>query len=124
MGIFSHSLELQGGGRAGATARAGQVLLHDAMEHSGLLGEARRVLGSAGSGRGYAPERVLCSLMHLLHGGGRCLSDIRVLRREGLFHGDEVPCEDALAAWLWRLGGDARFGALGRLHRRRAQAAL
>lgn len=94
------------------------------MEHSGLLGEARRVLGSAGSGRGYAPERVLCSLMHLLHGGGRCLSDIRVLRRDGLFDGDEVPCEDALAAWLWRLGGDARFGALGRLHRRRAQAAL
>lgn len=117
MGILSHSLELQGGGKAGATARAGQVLLHDALEHSGLLREVRRVLGPAGSGRGYAPERVLCSFMHLLHGGGRCLSDIRVLRRDGLFHGDRLPSADALAAWLWRLGGDAGFGALGRLHR-------
>lgn len=76
MGILSHSLELQGGGKAGATARAGQVLLHDAVVHSGLLREVRRVLGPAGSGRGYAPERVLCSFMHLLHGGGRCLSDV------------------------------------------------
>jgi len=112
MGIFSHSLELQGGGQAGATAQAGQVLLDDALEHSGLLREARRVLGPAGSGRGYAPERVLCSLMHLLHGGGRCLSDIRMLRRDGLFRGDGVPSADALAAWLWRLGGDAGFGAV------------
>ena len=41
MGVLSHSLELQGGGKAGATARAGQILLHDAMTHSILM---RRLL--------------------------------------------------------------------------------
>lgn len=80
MGVLSHVLELQRGGKAGATARAG------------------RVPGSAGNGCGYAPTHALGALLHPLHGGGRCLSDIRVLRRDGLFHGDALLSADALAA--------------------------
>lgn len=109
-------LEIQGGGSPRMTARSGHVLLDEVIREGGICESARAPALAPGSGHSYPSEIILVTLLHLLLAGGKTLSDIRVLRRDGLWGDIRLPSADALGAWLARTGTEEGLAALGTVH--------
>jgi hypothetical protein len=89
------------------TAHAGLVLIGEYMEALGLASLIDHELPGPGSAIGYEASAFVEPLVLLLHGGGRTLEDLRVLRGEsGLLRLLQwnLPSSDAAGDWLRRMG--------------------
>ena len=96
------------------TAHAGLALMG---EYLGALGFGALVndhLPAPRSHKGYAPGMYVESLVLMLHGGGRTLEDLRMLRSDtGLLRLLQMPCvpsSDAVGDWLRRVGSESMDG--------------
>jgi hypothetical protein len=97
------------------TAHAGLAVFGEFLHATGVLTEVDKVLKGPGSGAGYKPSQYVEPIMLMLHGGGRTLEDLRVIRNDvglcELLGIDEIPSSDAAGDWLRRKGkGDGLSG--------------
>jgi len=109
------------------TAHAGLAVFGEFVHATAILREVDKRLKGPGSAAGYKPSQYVEPLMLMLHGGGRSLEDVRVIRSEGalreLMGIGQMPSSDAVGEWLRRQGrGEGLIGlaAVRRLVVRRA----
>lgn len=102
------------------TAHAGLALFGEYLGAMGLCGLVDHELPGPGSAVGYRASDYVSPLILMLHGGGRTLEDVRVLRSDtGLLtvlQADALPSSDAFGDWLRRMGGTGLSG-LARVNR-------
>ncbi len=91
------------------TSQAGLVLFGEFLHSLDLRKEIDRAFGAPGSGAGYSASAYVLPLLLMLNGGGRSLSDLRMIGRDAgllsLLGIDAVPSTDAFGRWLRRMGG-------------------
>nr|EDZ39845.1 MAG: transposase [Leptospirillum sp. Group II '5-way CG'] len=91
------------------TSQAGLVLFGEFLHSLDLKREIDRAFGAPGSGAGYPASAYVLPLLLMLNGGGRSLSDLRMIGRDAgllsLLGIDAVPSTDAFGRWLRRMGG-------------------
>ena len=91
------------------TSQAGLVLFGEFLHSLDLKREIDRAFGAPGSGAGYPASAYVLPLLFMLNGGGRSLSDLRMIGRDAgllsLLGIDAVPSTDAFGRWLRRMGG-------------------
>ena len=105
------------------TAHGGLALLAQFNHGLGLCALVDWYVPRPGSHRGYAPSVFVDRLILMLQAGGRCLEDLRELRREAgllrLLDLAILPDTDTLGDWLRRMGdpqtGQAGLVGLGRV---------
>lgn len=110
------NLEIQGGGKPRVTARSGHALVDEIIRAGGIRASVRDMFPAPGSGRGYSADVMLSSILHLVIAGGKTMSDIRVLGRDGLWEDIPLPSEDTIGSWLKRTGTDTGMAALRKVH--------
>lgn len=98
------------------TSHAGLAVFGEFVHATGILKEVDKELKGPGSGAGYKPSQYVEPLMLMLHGGGRSLEDIRIIRNDSalceLLGIEEVPSSDASGDWMRRQGaGDGLQGS-------------
>jgi hypothetical protein len=110
------------------TAHAGLAIFGEFVHSTGVLQEVDKALAPPGSGVGYAPRRFMEPLMLMLHGGGRSLEDLRVIRQDlvlrDLLRMEEMPSSDAVGDWLRRQGGGDGLEGLAAVNRLVVRRAL
>ena len=103
------------------TPHAGLALFGEFIHALGVEGVLSQELPAPGSGVGYQPEEFVVPILLMLHGGGRTLDDLRVLRGdEGLrklLRMERIPSSDATGDWLRRMGQGAGLEGLGAVNR-------
>ena len=103
------------------TAHAGLAVFGEFVHATGILTEVDKALKGPGSGAGYKPSRYVEPVMLMLHGGGRTLEDLRVIRNDvalcELLGIDKIPSSDAAGDWLRRKGKDEGLSGLGAVRR-------
>ncbi len=94
----------------GLTSYGGLSLIGEFMMAVGLRSLVSEHLPSPGSNRGYKPWEYVEAVVYMLQAGGRCLEDMREMKRDsgilsmpGL---KRLPSSDALGLWLRRMGAD------------------
>lgn len=90
MGVIPPNIKFAGGG-VDATARGGHVLLDQTLRAIQFGEHADACLPEPRSGRGFAPSFFLETFVHLLVGGGTCLSAVRELGEDALFRQPDPP---------------------------------
>lgn len=99
------------------TAHAGLAIFGEFVHATGILTEVNKALKGPGSGAGYMPSRYVEPLLLMLHGGGRTLEDIRVIRNDRalceLMGIEEIPSSDATGDWMRRQGGGDGLNGAG-----------
>ncbi|MGH9846514.1 MAG: hypothetical protein ACREEM_48065 [Blastocatellia bacterium] len=104
------------------TAQAGLVLFGKYLHAMGFPGCLDRELPGPGHRSGYPPSAYGVPLVLMLHGGGRSLEDLRILRSdEGLrtlLDLVVIPSRDAAGDWLRRMGAGEGLEGLSRVQRR------
>lgn len=107
--VFPFKLEKTG---EELTAQGGLALFAEYNHGMGLRNLADRYLPPAGSNRGFAASAFVETLVLMLQAGGRCLEDMRDLRREsallGLVEREAIPGPDTVGDWLRRMGDPAK----------------
>jgi hypothetical protein len=110
------------------TAHAGLVLLGEYCEALGLREKLNSQLPGAKSGIGYAPADYIYTLILMLHGGGRSLADLRILREDkglqALLNIGVFPSESAFGDWLVRHGNGEGLAGLANVQRELLALAL
>ena len=110
------------------TAQAGLVLFGEYLHAMGLPGCLDRELPGPAHRLGYQPSAYGVSLVLMLHGGGRSLEDLRMLRAdEGLrtlLDLAVLPSSDATGDWLRRMGAGEGLEGLSRVQRRQLHKLL
>lgn len=103
------------------TAHAGLAIFGEFVHGTAVLQEVDKALAGPGSGAGYAPRRFVEPLVLMLHGGGRTLEDVRVIRNDvvlrDLLRMEELPSSDAVGDWLRRQGGGDGLAGLAVVNR-------
>ena len=103
------------------TAHAGLAIFGEFVHATGILNEVDKTLKGPGSGAGYKPSRYVEPIMLMLHGGGRTLEDLRVIRNDvalcELLGIDEIPSSDAAGDWMGRKGKAEGLSGLGAVRR-------
>jgi len=103
------------------TAHAGLAIFGEFVHATGILNEVDKTLKGPGSGAGYKPSRYVEPIMLMLHGGGRTLEDLRVIRNDvalcELLGIDEIPSSDAAGDWMRRKGKAEGLSGLGAVRR-------
>ena len=88
------------------TAHAGLAVFGEFVHATATLREVDNRLKGPGSSVGYKPSQYIEPLMLMLHGGGRSLEDLRVIRNDAalqeLMGIQEIPSSDAVGDWLRR----------------------
>ncbi|EQD23927.1 MAG: hypothetical protein D084_Lepto4C00665G0003 [Leptospirillum sp. Group IV 'UBA BS'] len=91
------------------TSQAGLVLFGEFLHSLDLKREIDRAFGIPGSGAGYPASAYVLPLLLMLNGGGRSLSDLRMIARDkgllSLLGIEAIPSTDAFGRWLRRMGG-------------------
>ena len=86
------------------TPQAGVILLGEYLKEIRLQHLTNRHFPLPGSNRGYDPFVYLNARILMLHGGGRVLEDIRILKSDQamrtLLHMDHIPEADTIGKWL------------------------
>jgi hypothetical protein len=99
------------------TAHAGLAVFGEFVHATGVLKEVDKALKGPGSGAGYMPSRYVEPLLLMVHGGGRTLEDVRVIRNDTalceLVGMEEIPSSDAVGDWLRRQGNGKGLSGLG-----------
>lgn len=88
------------------TAHAGLGLFGEFCVAMKLSEQIDRHLSCPGSGRGFAPSAFVQPLVLMLHGGGRCMEDMRMLIGDEALQallGMRIPSSDACRKWLLRM---------------------
>ncbi len=110
------------------TAHAGLALLGEFAKGIGLPQWVASAFERPGSVVGYPPWEYLQPLLLMLHGGGRSLEDLRMLREDrgllDLLKVRAVPSSDAVGDWLRRQGKGSGLDALDAVNRRLIRATL
>lgn len=98
------------------TAHAGLVVFGEFLHATGILSEVDRVMEGPGSGVGYKPSQYVEPLLLMLHGGGRTLEDLRVLRNDiallEVLGMQGIPSSDAAGDWLRRKGNSEELNKM------------
>lgn len=103
------------------TAHGGLALFGEYCRAIGLAKWLDQELPAPGSGAGYAASSHVLSVVWMLHGGGRRLEDLRMLRADtGLLDLLQlhVPSSDALGDWLRCMGAGTGLDGLAAVQRR------
>ncbi len=102
-------------------AHAGLALFGEFLHALGVEGILSQGLPAPGSGAEHQPEAVVMPLFLMLHGGGRTLDDLRVLRQdEGLQElprMERMPSPDATGDWLRRMSQGLGLQGLAEVNR-------
>ena len=111
------------------TSRGGLLLLAEVMSQLGLSELVNSYFPAPGSNRGYSPSDYVNTFVMMLNEGGRCLEDVRHLKREApllsVLGLKTLPSADALGDWLRRLGkSKVGINALAQINKRLLSAAL
>jgi len=103
------------------TAHAGLAVFGEFVHASGILREVDKALKGPGSGAGYKASQYVEPIMLMLHGGGRTLEDLRIIRNDvalcELLGIDEIPSSDAVGDWMRRKGKEEGLSGLGAVRR-------
>jgi len=98
------------------TAHAGLAVFGEFVHATAILREVDKKLKGPGSAAGYKASQYVEPLMLMLHGGGRSLEDLRIIRSDGalceLMGIHEIPRSDAVGDWLRRQGKGYGLGGL------------
>jgi len=90
------------------TAQSGLSVLLEFIHSIGLTRWINQTFPFPGHSHGYLAKQYILPLLLMLHGGGRSLEDMRVIRDDAalhrLFGWEGVPSSDALGDWLRRQG--------------------
>lgn len=110
------------------TPHAGLAVFGEFIHAMGLPALIERELPGPGSGAGYRPWRFVEPLILMLHGGGRCLEDLRQIRMDTglreILRIHRIPGSDTVGDWLRRMGDGPGRKALERVNRRMIRRAL
>lgn len=103
------------------TAQAGLVLFGEYLHALRLPEGFDQALPGPARGVGYLPSAYGIPLLLMLHGGGRSLEDLRMLRADrglrDLLSLSALPSSDAVGDWLRRMGAGEGLAGLGRVQR-------
>lgn len=103
------------------TSHAGLSLLGEFAQGIGFSDLLDDQLPRPGSGAGYRPSEYVMPLVLMLNGGGRCLEDLREVRRDTalreLLGWERFPSSDAAGNWLRRMGLSGGLCGLDRVNR-------
>jgi hypothetical protein len=99
------------------TSHAGLVLFGEYLGALGMAGLLDHEMPKPGSAAGYKASAFVEPLILMLHGGGRRLEDLRVLRCDtgvlAVLGKKEIPSSDAVGDWLRRTGDNGLDGLAG-----------
>lgn len=102
------------------TSHAGLALFGEYLGAMGISALVDQNLPRPGSAKGYRPSAFVEPLVLMLHGGGRTLEDLRVLREDAgllrLLGKASLPSSDAAGDWLRRMG-DCGMNGLHKVNR-------
>lgn len=102
------------------TSHAGLAIFGEYLGAMGISALVDQSLPRPGSAKGYRPSAFVEPLLLMLHGGGRTLEDLRVLREDAgllrLLGKSSVPSSDAAGDWLRRMG-DCGMDGLHKVNR-------
>ena len=111
------------------TSRSGLILLAEVMSQLKLTQLVDQHFPLPGSNRGYSASDYVNTFVMLLNEGGRCLEDVRHLKRESSLLSvlglNTIPSADAMGDWLRRLGqSKTGINALAQINKSLLSAAL
>lgn len=102
------------------TVHSGLSVLLEFIHGIGFSRWIGRIFPCPGNHRGYLASQYLLPLLLMLHGGGRSLEDIRMIKQDNalmaLFGWGRIPSSDAIGDWLRRQGGTEGEKHLKQLH--------
>jgi len=96
------------------TSHSGEIVFGEYLKAIGVDRLCDKYLPQPKSNRGYAPFNFIQPLLLMMHGGGRCLDDIRMVQSDKamqeVLHMDKVPTADSTGKWLKRHGLIGLYG--------------
>jgi hypothetical protein len=96
------------------TARSGEIVFGEYLKAIGVDKLCNASLPQPQSNRGYAPFNFIQPLLLMLHSGGRCLDDLRMIQSDTamkeVLHINNVPTADSTGKWLKRHGLIGMYG--------------
>jgi len=96
------------------TSHSGEIVFGEYLKAIGVDRLCDKYLPQPKSNRGYAPFNFIQPLLLMMHGGGRCLDDIRMVQSDKamqeVLHIDKVPTPDSTGKWLKRHGLIGLYG--------------
>jgi len=96
------------------TARSGEIVFGEYLKAIGLNKLCNHYLPKPGSNRGYEPFNFIQPLLLMMHSGGRCLDDLRMIQSDigmkEILHMKNVPTSDGTGKWLKRHGLIGMYG--------------
>ena len=96
------------------TSRSGEIVFGEYLKAIGVDKLCERYLPQPQSNRGYAPFNFIQPLLLMMHGGGHCLDDMRMVQSDTalreVLHMDKVPTSDSTGKWLKRHGLIGMYG--------------
>jgi hypothetical protein len=96
------------------TSHSGEIIFGEYLKAIGVDKLCNKYLPQPKSNRVYAPFNFIQPLLLMMHGGGRCLDDIRMVQNDKamqeVLHIDKVPTPDSTGKWLKRHGLIGLYG--------------
>jgi len=96
------------------TSHSGEIVFGEYLKAIGVDRLCDKYLPQPKSNRGYVPFTFIQPLLLMMHGGGRSLDDIRMVRSDKalkeVLHIDKVPTADSTGKWLKRHGLIGLYG--------------
>jgi len=96
------------------TSHSGEIVFGEYLKAIGVDRLCDKYLPQPKSNRGYAPFNFIQPLLLMMHGGGRCLDDIRMVQTDKamqeVLHMDKIPTADSTGKWLKRHGLIGLYG--------------
>ena len=96
------------------TSQSGEIVFGEYLKAIGVDKLCDRYLPQPKSNRGYTPFNFIQPLLLMMHSGGRCLDDMRMVQSDTalreVLHIDKVPTADSTGKWLKRHGLIGMYG--------------
>lgn len=96
------------------TSKSGEIIFGEYLKAIGVDKLCDRYLPQAKSNRGYAAFNFIQPLLLMMHSGGRCLDDLRMVQSDKamqeVLHMKKVPTADSTGKWLKRHGLIGLYG--------------
>jgi len=99
------------------TSRSGEIVFGEYLKAIGVDKLCEAYLPQPQSNRGYKPFNFIQPLLLMLHSGGHCLDDLRMIQSDTamkeVLHINSVPTADGTGKWLKRHGLIGMYGVEG-----------
>ena len=96
------------------TSQSGEIVFGEYLKAIGVDKLCDRYLPEPKSNRGYTPFNFIQPLLLMMHSGGRCLDDLRMVQSDKamqeVLHINKVPKADSTGKWLKRHGLIGLYG--------------